>query len=119
MQFMVYRQNGSALKYYKVDSSSTIFQTNTSFLEGSCMSIPSSTIFKIEPNDLIAACMPTESTTQPLFVTSHQQSNTAIRLRSSEVPKQCEGDDWDNIEIGMSVTISFEHFLPVEASIGK
>ncbi len=121
MQFMIYRQNGSALKYYKVDSSSTIFQTNTLFLEHSCscMSIPSSTIFKIEPNDLIAACMPTWSTTQPLFVTS-QQRNTAFRLRSSsEVPIQCEGDDWNNIEIGLSVAIRLENILLVEASIGK
>ncbi len=63
--------------------------------------------------------MPTWSTTQPLFVTS-QQRNTAFRLRSSsEVPIQCEGDDWNNIEIGLSVAIRLENILLVEASIGK
>ncbi len=80
-----------------------------------CRSIDANQAFEIQPNDIVAACMKNQGSTDPLRVTSFSM-NEALRITS--ISNDCVDNDLKSLNL-VSLASRTRNLLLVEAVISK
>ncbi len=111
---MVFRQIGRTATYDRVEGSHMVFQ-ESNLPTRECRSIDANQAFEIQPNDIVAACMKTQGSTDPLRVTSFSMHEA---LQITSISNACVDDDLNSLNL-VSLNSRTRHLLLVEAVISK
>ncbi len=80
-----------------------------------CRSIDANQAFEIQPNDIIAACLKNQGSTDPLRVTSFSMQEALI---ITSISNDCVDDDLNSLNL-VSLNSRTRNLLLVEAVISK
>ena len=80
-----------------------------------CRSIDANQAFEIQPNDIVAACMKNQGSTDPLRVTSFSMHEA---LQITSISNDCVDDDLNSLNL-VSLNSRTRRLLLVEAVISK